>query len=310
MRKKIVVTGAAGLMGQNLISRLKSNTQNEIIAIDKHTKNTAILRQLHPEIRVVEADIAERGSWEPELDGCTHLVVGHAQIGGLFLGDYERNNVHASERLIEAALRTNVSYVVNISSSVVNSMAVDFYTETKKKQEAIILASGIHQVVLRPTLMFGWFDRKHIGWLARFMQRVPVFPVPGNGKYLRQPLYVGDFCDIIASALETEITGAYNITGQQRIEYIDLIYAVKEATGARAKILKVPYRLFWLMLKANALFDKDPPFTSKQLEALVTPDVFEIIDWPGIFGVHSTPLLDAIKETFHHPEYSRIVLEY
>ncbi len=73
-------------------------------------------------------------------------------------------------------------------------MAVDDYTETKKAQEALVSASGIKQVILRPTLMFGWFDRKHVGWLARFMQKVPVFPIPGNGKFLRQPLYAGDFC--------------------------------------------------------------------------------------------------------------------
>ena len=158
--------------------------------------------------------------------------------------------------------------------------------------------------------MFGWFDRKHVGWLARFMQRVPVFPVPGDGKYLRQPLYAGDFSDIIASALDTEKTGAYNITGQQRIDYIDLIYAVKAATGARARVVKLPYKLFWSMLRVNAVFDKDPPFTTKQLEALVTPDIFEVIDWPGIFGVRCTPLHEALEKTFQHPEYSRITLEY
>ena len=56
--------------------------------------------------------------------------------------------------------------------------------------------------MLRPTLMFGWFDRKHLGWLARFMQRAPVFPIPGHGRYLRQPLYAGDFCDIIMACIE------------------------------------------------------------------------------------------------------------
>src|ERR1035441_7975028 len=308
--KKIVITGAAGLVGQNLIPRLKLDKFNEIVAIDKHHKNIAILRRLHPEIHIVEADLAERGPWEQELEGCTHLVIGHAQIGGLFREEFERNNIQASERLMEAALRYKVSYAVNISSSVVNSMAIDFYTETKTAQEAINLASGITQVVLRPTLMFGWFDRKHVGWLARFMQRVPVFPVPGDGKYLRQPLYAGDFSDIIASALDTEKTGAYNITGQERIDYIDLIYAVKAATGARARVVKLPYKLFWSMLRVNAVFDKDPPFTTKQLEALVTPDIFEVIDWPGIFGVRCTPLHEALEKTFQHPEYSRLTLEY
>ena len=201
-------------------------------------------------------------------------------------------------------------YAVSISSSVVNSAAVDDYTETKKAQEALEVASGIKQVVLRPTLMFGWFDRKHVGWLGRFMQRMPVFPVPGDGKFLRQPLYAGDFADIIASSIETEITGAYNITGMERIDYIDMIRLLKQATGAKARIVKIPYRLFWTLLKINALRDKNPPFTARQLEALVTPDVFEVIDWPGIFGVRSTPLKEAVYATFRDPVYAQVALDF
>ncbi|HSY68983.1 MAG TPA: NAD(P)-dependent oxidoreductase [Edaphobacter sp.] len=308
--KRIVVTGAAGLVGQNLLPLLKQRSNVEIVALDKHPTNTATLRRLHPELRVVEADLAEAGSWQDELEGCTHLVIGHAQIGGLYPEEFVRNNIQATERLLEAALRYGVPYAVSISSSVVNSMAVDDYTETKKAQEALTAASGIKQVVLRPTLMFGWFDRKHVGWLARFMQRTPVFPIPGDGRYLRQPLYAGDFSAIISSTLESEITGAYNITGQERIDYIDLISAVKQATGAKARIQKVPYNVFWAMLKANAIFDKNPAFTIKQLEALVTPDVFEVIDWPSIFGVRSTPLREALHTTFRDPVYSNVALDF
>jgi hypothetical protein len=142
------------------------------------------------------------------------------------------------------------------------------------------------------------------------MQRTPVFPIPGNGRYLRQPLYAGDFCDVIASSLEHETTGAYNITGQERIDYIDLIRAVKQATGSKTNIVRIPYRLFWLLLKINSLWDKNPAFTARQLEALVTPDVFEVIDWPGIFGVRSTPLQEAMDITFRDPTYSKVVLDF
>ncbi|HEX4154542.1 MAG TPA: NAD(P)-dependent oxidoreductase [Acidobacteriaceae bacterium] len=308
--RKIVITGAAGLVGQNLIPRLKTRRLGELVAIDKHLANVATLRRLHPELRVIEADLAEAGEWEREFEGCTQLVNAHAQIGGLYSAEYVRNNVTATERVLAAARRNGVSYVVNISSSVVNSKAVDDYTETKKAQEAMVAQSGIKQVVLRPTLMFGWFDRKHVGWLARFMQRVPVFPVPGNGRFLRQPLFAGDFCDVIASSLERETTGAYNITGQERIDYIELIRAVKRATGAKAKIVRIPYRVFWVLLKINALWDKNPAFTARQLEALVTPDVFEVIDWPGIFGVRATPLEEALEVTFRDPTYSGVVLEF
>jgi len=266
--------------------------------------------RLHVYLKALVADLASDTGWEDALDGCDALVVGHAQIGGLDPEEFTRNNQAASEILMREAKARGVPYLVNISSSVVNSLAVDDYTETKKAQEKIVLVSGIEQVVLRPTLMFGWFDRKHLGWLARFMERAPVFPIPGSGRYLRQPLYVGDFCEIIIQAVRGRITGTYNITGQERIDYIDLMRAVRKATGARAPIVRIPYFAFWIMLKLYALFDSNPPFTATQLKALVTPDVFEIIDWPGRFGVRATPLGEALEETFADPVYSGIVLRF
>ena len=119
------------------------------------------------------------------------------------------------------------------------------------------------------------------------MQRTPIFPVPGSGRFLRQPLFAAEFCDIIVSSILTEKTGAYNITGQQRIDYIDLIRAVKQATGARTRIQRIPYSLFWALLRVNALFDSDPAFTVGQLKALVTPDIFEVS-----IGLESLALLD------------------
>src|SRR3984957_19344964 len=308
---KIIVAGAAGLVGQNLVPRLKARNLGQLVAIDKHVKNTETLRGLHPDVRVIHADLADSGAWQSELEGGTHLVIGHAQIGGTHRSEYVRNNIVATERLLEAALRYRVPYVVSISSSVVNSNAVDDYTETKKAQEALVAKSGISQVVLRPTLMFGWFDRKHVGWLARFMKRVPIFPIPGNGRFLRQPLYAGDFCQIIMACLDRRLSGtAYNITGLERIDFIDLMRSVREAVNARTPIVRVPYGLFWLMLKAYALADRNPPFTTGQLRALVTPDIFEVVDWPGMFGVSATPLTEALHETFRDPRYSSISLEF
>ena len=308
---KIAITGASGLIGQNLIARLRQRSTHSIVAIDKHSANTRVLRDLHPGIEVIEADLAEPGVWQRSLDGVDAIVVGHAQIGGLVKAEFNRNNLIATERLLEAVAARGGCHLVHISSSVVNSVAVDWYTETKKAQEAMVLASGNPVVVLRPTLMFGWFDRKHLGWLARFMRRVPVFPIPGNGRYLRQPLYAGDFCEIIMACLDRRLSGtAYNISGLERIDFIDLMRVVREAVNARTPIVKVPYGMFWLMLKAYAAVDRNPPFTVNQLRALVVPEVFEVIDWPGVFGVRATPLKEAVNETFRDPRYGSIALEF
>ncbi len=307
---RIVITGAAGLIGQNLIARLAGRPDVEIIGIDKHPANTATLARLHPGIQVIEADLSERGAWEAAFNGGV-LIQAHAQIGGENAAEFDANNIKATENVLAAAVRGGVSYMVHISSSVVNSAAHDFYTETKKAQEALAAACPIPQIILRPTLMFGWFDRKHLGWLARFMRRTPIFPIPGNGRYARQPLYAGDFCDIILACVEQRfVLPPQNISGREVIDYIDLIAAVRDASGARTKIVTVPFPLFWLMLKTYALFNSNPPFTTKQLAALAIPELFEIIDWPGIFGVVETPLAAALTETFQRKPYCDIILEF
>ena len=308
---KIVLPGGAGLVGQNLVAHLKRKGFTNLVVLDKHKANIEILRKFHPDIVVEYADLAEAGEWAHHFEGADEVVMLQAQIGDPNPEPFIRNNITSTERILEVIKQYNVPHTVHISSSVVESVAKDDYTNTKRAQEKIVLASGINTVVLRPTLMFGWFDRKHLGWLSRFMQRMPVFPIPGSGRYMRQPLYVGDFCSIIVSCIEKGISGQiYNISGREKVDYIDIIREIKRATNARAKIVKIPYGLFYALLKVWGTFDKNPPFTADQLQALVAHDEFEVIDWPTIFGVTATPFAQAIDQTMNDPEYGKVVLEF
>jgi len=310
--QKILLPGGAGLVGQNLVACLKRAGYSNIVVIDKHKKNLDILRQMYPDITTEYADLAEPGThWESHFDAADAVVMLQAQIGDLHEEPFIRNNVSSTENILSAMKRFNVPYLIHISSSVVESVADDYYTNSKKEQEQLVVQSGIESIVLRPTLMFGWFDRKHLGWLSRFMQKIPVFPIPGDGRYMRQPLYAGDFCAIIMSCLENRPTGkVLNITGMERIDYIDIIREIKKAVKAKTLILNIPYSLFSFLLKTWALFDKNPPFTVQQLEALVAHDEFEVIDWPGIFNVSPTPFSQAIDITFNDATYSKIFLEF
>lgn len=308
---KIVIPGGAGLVGQNLVVRLKEKGYSNIAVIDKHQENLNVLRKLHPDVDVIYGDLSRPGSWEDSFNQADAVVMLQAQIGGLFYEDFLENNISSTERILELVKNKNISYLVHVSSSVVESVSDDFYTRSKIEQEKLVIASGISCPILRPTLMFGWFDRKHLGWLSRLMQKIPFFPIPGNGQFMRQPLYVGDFCEIIIKCIEKRISGGiFNISGLEKIDYIEMIRVIKSATNAKAIILKIPYNLFYVLLWIWALFDKNPPFTTQQLKALVAKDEFEVIDWPGIFGVSYTPFSKAVNETFNHPLYSKITLNF
>ncbi len=306
---RIVLTGAAGLVGQNLIVELKAQGYSNLVAIDKHEYNLGILHKLHPDVRTVLADLAELGSWENEFAGAACVIQLHAQITGKHPDLFVRNNIDATRRVLEAMRTNEVPYLVHISSSVVVSVADDDYTRTKKAQEELVSESGIRHCILRPTLMFGWFDPKHLGWLSRFMTWTPLFPIPGDGRYMRQPLYERDFCRCIVVCLEREPNGAvYDIVGDTRIDYVDIIRTIKRVKGLRTPIVHVPYGLFRFLLRLYAVFSRKPPFTADQLKALTAGDDFRGVDTFAVFGVRQTPFEDAVRESYCDPHYSGIVL--
>ena len=306
---KIVITGGAGLVGQNLVYQLMHQGFSHIVCMDKHKHNLQILARNNPGVQCVDADLADDGTWRSHFEGTACLVQLQAQITSKTEREFERNTVQSTEQVLQAAKET-ASYIVHVSSSVVISVADDAYTRTKRKQEQMVAQSGIRHCILRPTLMFGWFDPKHLGWLSRFMERLPFFPIPGHGRYIRQPLYEQDFCRVIVQCMLTQPENmVYDIVGRDRVDYVDIIRAIKECRNLRTPIVHIPYALFALLMRVYALFSAKPPFTVDQLKALTAGDEFVGVDMEKEFGVHPTPFSEAIRETFCHPEYSKIILQ-
>jgi nucleoside-diphosphate-sugar epimerase len=311
MRKKIVLPGGAGLVGQNLIVRLRAQGYTDIVVLDKHRANLDMLGKLQPDIIAEYADLSRTGDWQRHFGDADVVVMLQAQIGGNDHGAFVRNNLDSTRLILDEIKNNSVPYLVHISSSVVKSVVNDFYSETKREQERMVLASGIPCPILRPTLMFGWFDRKHFGWLSRFMHKSPIFPIPGDGRYMRQPLYVGDFCNVILSCIKSRTAGGtYDISGLDKMLYIDIIREIRRVTRARTCIVKIPYGAFHALLWLWGLADPNPPFTTQQLAALIAPDEFDVIDWPGIFGVAPTSFSAAIDETFNDLRYGKVALEF
>ena len=203
-QEKIIIAGGAGLVGFNLIAHLISIKYTNIVVLDKHIANLSMLKKIYPGLSIFYADLSDKGVWDSYLKNAKTIITLQAQIGGNDYGEFHRNNLLSTKNIIDAAKNYNVDNLIHISSSVINTSSTDFYTTTKRMQEKIILNSGLPFIILRPTLMFGWFDRKHLGWLRKFMKKTPIFPIPGNGKYIRQPLYVKDFCKIIVSCIKNK----------------------------------------------------------------------------------------------------------
>ena len=305
-KQKVIVTGAGGLVGQNLMFELENY---DVTAISKSAESLAVLKSHHPNVSVIAADLAESGDWEKSFKGADVLITLHAQIAAKNKEPFVRNNIIATQKVLAAAKKYKIPYIVHISSSVVISVAKDDYTDTKREQEELVKNSGIPYTVLRPPLMFGWFDDKHLGWISRFMKTWKVFPVPGDGKFLRQPLFVSDFCKVIAACVKMKPKNkAYDIIGAENVTYIDIIRKIKAVLGLHTWIICIPMPIFAVLMKIYSLISPSFIFTNDQLKALTAGDKFPVWDWQKFFKVKQTPFDKALEIT-HKGKYSGIILK-
>ena len=293
------------MVGQNLTLMLGSEGYTDLVVIDKNPANLELLSRFNPAVTTICADLADEGEWADAFAGVDVAIILHAQIGGASYQPFKRNNLTATEKVLQAIKAHGVPFSVHVSSSVVNSVADDNYTRSKKDQEAMVRASGITCCVLRPTLMYGWFDPKHFGWLSRFMEKMPVFPMPGDGRYMRQPLYIRDFCKAICWCVAHRPEGmTYDLVGADHVTYIDIIKEIRRVKRLSTPIVHLPVWLFALLLRCYGLFTKNPPFTADQLKALSAGDDFKGVDTETTFGFKSTGFKQGIAETFCDPVYA------
>ena len=113
--KRIIIPGAAGLVGQNLIIKLKESGYTDIVAIDKHPSNTATLKELHPDIQVYHSDLVKDTDWHESFGPDSIIIMLQAQIGSKQADDFVQNNIVSTENVLSQA-KKSAEYPQSIST--------------------------------------------------------------------------------------------------------------------------------------------------------------------------------------------------
>src|SRR5207302_10703208 len=104
-------------------------------------------------------------------------------------------DVENTLRVFEAARRVGVRRIVHTSIANPTASASSYYRGKAALEEAV-RACGLSYAIVRPTLLFGEGDVliNNIAWLLRHL---PVFAIPGDGRYRLQPMHVKDHANLL-----------------------------------------------------------------------------------------------------------------
>jgi UDP-glucose 4-epimerase len=268
---KALVTGAAGFIGSHLSAALLESGAT-VTGIDCFTDyyprplkeaNLATVKD-RPGFTFVEAALQDI-DLKPLVAGATHVFHLAAQAGvrkswGRDFDVYTRNNIEATQRLLEAMVGMPIQkYVYASSSSVYGDhvplpMREDTYLQPLSPYGVSKLAAehlgqlywanhGVPAVSLRYFTVYGPRQRPDMGF-HRFLTAVrdgkPI-TVYGDGEQTRDFTFVGDIVAANMAAAERGTPGSvYNIGGGSRVTLNHVLELIGRVTGKQVAIQREP----------------------------------------------------------------------
>ncbi len=259
---KILITGARGFIGSAFARRLISEGKHEIVAFARPSSNISELRLVpNASYKTQYGDLLGDISGLCEgVDVVVHFAAKtHVDHSIKDATPFIMSNVVGTSRLLEEAKRQKVKGFITISTDEVYGQILHgSYSETapinprnpyaasKAGADAITLAYhhtyGMWTAVTRTENNFGPFQHSQKAiptFIKKAMNNEPL-PVYGDGKHVRQWLYVDDhvnaLCMMIESYQSMPPGEVWHIAGQQELTNTYLAQMIIELTGSKSKI--------------------------------------------------------------------------
>jgi nucleoside-diphosphate-sugar epimerase len=173
-----------------------------------------------------------------------------------------------SRVLFEAARRAGVARIVHVS---IANPSIDSplpYYRGKALVEQGLASAGVPYAIVRPTFFFGGGRDVLANNIAWILRRMPLFVVPGDGRYLVQPIHVDDFARICLHAAHGRSDLIMDAVGPDTMSFEELVRAIRDAVGRRTPILHAPPAAMAALAHALGFVVRDVVLTADEIRGL------------------------------------------
>ncbi|MEA3462543.1 MAG: SDR family oxidoreductase [Bacteroidota bacterium] len=257
---KVFVSGATGFIGIQLVKRLVSEGHT-VHALYRSESKADMIRQSG--VVLFKGDILDHASLEAALEGCEEAY--HtAAFAGVWAKDPDliyRLNVDGALNVIEIAGCQGVRRVVVTSTAGIlgpsdkeavhesSPAPASFFTDyeaSKFLMEQRLLgrtATDPEVVLVNPTRVYGPGYLSESNGVTKMIKQYVEGKwrlIPGNGKSSGNYVHVEDVVSGHLLAMEKGKPGERYVLGGENISYLQLFDYVREVSGVRKKLFKIP----------------------------------------------------------------------
>jgi uncharacterized protein YbjT (DUF2867 family) len=258
------LTGAFGFTGRALATRLL-DAGHSVVTL---TRRSGAGDPLAPRLDIRPFDAEDRGALAASLAGVDTLFNTYWLRFPRGRQTFEEA-VARSATMLAAAREAGVRRVVHVSVVNAAADAETPYVRAKAALEAVVRSSGLEWVIVRPTLTYGANDIL-INNLAWALRRLPVYGIPGRGRYTVQPVHVDDVARICVEAAAGEPGRVIDAAGPETLTYRALVDLVRSAVGSRSMVVPMPHFAVFVAARVLGLVVRDVVLTADEIRELTS----------------------------------------
>ena len=297
--KRILIAGASGFVGGELISKLLTDPQLEIIALSRKEQDSH-----HPRLTWKKCDLFSFKDIRESMVDCDsayYLVHSMIPSAALTQGEFYDFDLILADNFIRAARENNLKHIIYLSGMVLESEKLSWHLKSRLEVEQTLQQSQARVTTLRAGLVIGKNGSSFM-ILKKLIERLPVMICPSWTSTLSQPIAVQDIIRVLVRSLYDEkVMGkSYDIGGKDVVTYRDLLTRTSLILGQNRRIFTfdvIPLGLsrFWVSLITGESRDLVYPLVLSLTHPMVV-DPSRAWPYPDDLRIR---LNDALKEALH-----------
>jgi nucleoside-diphosphate-sugar epimerase len=267
---KVLVTGAAGVMGQRLVRGLFERGYSVRCLVLPNDPLRAGLQQLGAEVR--EGNVSDAPSLAGLCDGVDTVYHLAAVILSHDPSVFTRVNLNGTRHLVTLAAEAGVRHFIYVSSASVTYPRLTPYAESKLAAEQVVTAERRFQsTIVRPTLVYDESGGLEFVIFRDYLERFPIVPFIGDGRALKRPVWAGDIMDGLLRLAGNPVAYGklYNFSGGEAISMRDLAKLMLASRGQRRLFVHIPVGICRALAALSKRLMERPPLTQSAIDGLV-----------------------------------------
>lgn len=288
MSQLVLVTGASGFIGSQLLERLAGDDVRLRALVRDAGRFEA---PAGVDVEVVEADLSDPDSLAPAVEGVDVVYYLVHSMGGS--GDLEQQDREAATNYLRAAEAAGVGRTIYMGAVGYDpDGGSSKHLKSRHEVEELLVGGAPEAVVVRASMVVG-SGSGSFKTLVQMVDRLPVLATAPWRSARSQPIAIDDVLACLVAA-RTVAPGRYEIAGADELTVEELMKELAHQLGKPYHAVPVPISVPKVEgLVASAVADEDRELITSLLEGLGDDLVVDRNDAEPVFGVTPMSFPDA-----------------